>query len=45
MSERMESATFVLGDTTNAFQLLIGPKDQRAVFQGNNLVYVTAQPK
>jgi len=25
----MESATFVLYDTTNAFQLLIGPKDQR----------------
>ena len=41
----MESATFVLGDTTNAFQLLIGPKDPCAVFQGNNLVYVTAQPK
>ena len=44
----MESATFVLGDTTNAFQLLIGPKDNAfcsAMFQENSLVHVTAQPK
>jgi len=41
----MESTALVLDDMTNSFKLLIGPKDQRAVFQGNNLVYVTAQPK
>ena len=44
MSEQMESATFVLYDTTNAFQLLIGPKDQRVPLRSNAKKNVLKKP-
>ena len=40
----MESAAFVLGNTTNAFQLLIGPKTQRALLRSNAKMSFAKKP-
>ena len=44
MSGQKESAAFVLHDTANVFQLLIGPKDQRVPLRSNAKKNVLKKP-
>ena len=44
MSGWLKSAALVLDDTTNAFQPLIGPKDQRVPLRSNTKKNVLKKP-